>query len=71
MAQHHTTRRTPHPTCRHRRRRLRARSPLLNTLCSPVARYGFTLLAIAGLYAGPITPTLIATAFAATAWRYR
>lgn len=67
----HTARRAPCPQCRRRRQRTRARSPLLNTLCSPVARYGFTLCAVAGLYAGLATPTLLATGLAAAAWRYR
>ena len=60
----------PCPTCRRRRQRLRARSPLLNTLCTPVARWGFTLCAIAGLYAGLAIPALIAAGLAAIAWRH-
>ncbi|MEU3527539.1 hypothetical protein AB0E62_27335 [Streptomyces sp. NPDC038707] len=64
-------RRKPCPQCRRRRQRLRARSPLADTLCSPVARWGFTLCTIAGLYAQLTVPTLIAAGLAATAWRYR
>jgi hypothetical protein len=71
MAQHHTTRRPPCPQCKRRRQRLRAHSPLLNTLCLPVARWGFTLLAFAAFAADLATPALVASAFAATAWRYR
>ncbi|WP_435279307.1 hypothetical protein [Streptomyces sp. 1222.5] len=71
MAHTTTARRAACPTCRRRRQRLRARSPLLNALCLPIARYGFTLLAVAGLYAQLTTPTLIAAGLAAIAWRYR
>ncbi|WP_030344810.1 hypothetical protein [Streptomyces sp. NRRL S-1022] len=66
-----TARRAPCPQCRRRRHRIRAHSPLVNTLCSPVARYGFTLCTIAGLYAQLTAPTLIAAGLAALAWRYR
>lgn len=69
-----TGRRTPCPACKRRRQRLRARSPLLNTLCLPVARWGFTLLAIAGFSfndEGQLTiPALIATGLAVIAWRH-
>jgi hypothetical protein len=65
------TRRTPCPQCRRRRQRLRARSPLANTLCAPISRWGFTLLAVAALYAGLTAPALAAGGIAALAWRYR
>lgn len=65
------TRRAPCTQCQRRRRRLRAHSPLLNTLCLPITRYAFTLLTIAALYASLTTPALIAGAIAFTAWRYR
>lgn len=57
--------------CRRRRRRLRAHSPLLNTLCLPVTRWAFTALTVAALYTGLTTPALFAGALAFTAWRYR
>lgn len=63
-------RRPPCPQCRRRRQRLRAHSPLLNTFCMPISRYGFTLLAIGALYASLTIPALIAGALAALAWRY-
>jgi hypothetical protein len=59
------------PQCQRRRQRLRAHSPLLNTLCLPVARWAFTLLAVAGFYANLVVPALIAGAIAFAAWRYR
>lgn len=59
------------PQCKRRRRRLRAHSPLLNTLCMPVTRWAFTLLTVAALYASLTTPALVAGAIAYTAWRYR
>jgi hypothetical protein len=65
-----TTPRTPCPTCRRRRQRLRARSPILNTLCLPVSRWGFTLCAITGLYTNLIYPALIAAGLAVVAWRH-
>ncbi len=65
-----TTHRPPCPTCKRRRQRLRARSPLLNALCMPVARWGFTLCAIAAFYAGLAIPALIAAALATIAWRH-
>lgn len=65
-----TTHRTPCPACKRRRQRLRARSPLLNTLCLPVSRWGFTLCAIAALYAGLTAPALIAAGLATIAWRH-
>lgn len=70
MATKTTTRRPPCPQCKRRRQRLRARSPLLNTLCAPVSRWGFTLLAIAGFYAELTIPALIATVLAVVAWRH-
>ncbi|WP_210614486.1 hypothetical protein [Streptomyces scabiei] len=57
--------------CQRRRRRLRAHSPLLNTLCLPVTRWAFTALAIGALTADLATPALIAGALAYAAWRYR
>lgn len=65
-----TTHRTPCPTCKRRRQRLRARSPLLNTLCLPISRWGFTLCAIAGFYANLVYPALIAASLATIAWRH-
>lgn len=70
MTQKTTTRRPPCPTCKRRRQRLRAHSPILNTLCAPVSRWGFTLCTIGALYAGLTIPTLIAAALATAAWRY-
>lgn len=58
------------PQCRRRRQRLRAHSPLLNTLCLPVTRWAFTLLAIAALYTGLAIPALVTGAIAYAAWRY-
>lgn len=65
-----TTHRTACPACKRRRQRLRARSPILNTLCLPISRWGFTLLAIAGFYAGMAAPALIAAGLATIAWRH-
>jgi hypothetical protein len=65
------TRRTPCPQCRRHSQRLRARSPLANTLCAPVSRWAFTLLAVAALYAGLTAPALTAGTVATIAWRYR
>ena len=62
-----------HPPCRackRRRQRLRAHSPLLNTLCLPIPRWGFTLCAITALYAGLLYPALIAAGIATIAWRH-
>lgn len=67
---HITHHRPPCPTCKRRRQRLRARSPLLNTLCMPISRWGFTLCAIAAFYANLIYPALIAAALATIAWRH-
>ncbi len=67
---HTQTRRQPCPACKRRRQRLRARSPLLNTLCLPVARWGFTLLAAGALYAELVAPALLAGALATIAWRH-
>jgi len=65
-----TTHRAPCPTCKRRRQRLRAKSPLLNTLCLPVTRWGFTLAAIAALYADLALAALFAGALAVIAWRH-
>lgn len=65
------TRRAPCTQCQRRRQRLRAHSPLLNTLCMPVTRWGFTLLAVVAVAAELTTPALIAGALAYAAWRYR
>ena len=65
------TRRPPCPQCRRRRQRLRARSPLANTFCAPVSRWGFTLLALVAFAADLATPALVASGIAAIAWRYR
>lgn len=67
----HTARRPPCPQCKRRRQRLRAHSPILNTLCLPVARWGFTILAVGAVYAEMTIPALIAGGAAALAWRYR
>jgi hypothetical protein len=66
----HTARRPPCPQCARRRRRLRAHSPFLNALCMPVSRWGFTLCAIAALYAGLTAYAVFAGAVATAAWRY-
>ena len=66
-----TARRAPCTQCQRRRQRLRTCSPLLNTLCLPISRWSFTLLALAALYAGLTAPALAAGAIAALAWRYR
>lgn len=68
---HTTVRRPPCSQCHRRRQRLRARSPILNTLCAPVSRWGFTALAVAAMYADLSGAALIAATFAAVAWRYR
>lgn len=68
---HTNTRRPPCPQCRRRRQRLRAHSPLLNTLCLPIARWGFTALAIGALAAHLTYAALAAGALAFAAWRYR
>lgn len=65
-----TTRSAPCPQCRRRRQRLRAHSPLLNTLTMPITRWAFTLLALAALYTGLTEPALVAGGIAALAWRY-
>lgn len=70
MTQHATVRQQSCRQCKRRRQRLRARSPLLNTLCAPVSRWGFTVLAVAGFYVGFTTAALIATALAVVAWRH-
>lgn len=70
MADKTTTHRPPCPTCKRRRQRLRAHSPILNTLCAPVSRWGFTALAVGGFYAGLTIPALIAAALATFAWRH-
>jgi hypothetical protein len=62
--------RTPCLASKRRRQRLRARSPLLNTLCLPVSRWGFTLAALAALYAGLTVPALFAGTLAVVAWRH-
>lgn len=64
------TRRTPCTQCRRRRQRLRAHSPLLNTLCLPITRWAFTLLTVVALYASLTGPALVAGGIAALAWRY-
>jgi hypothetical protein len=61
----------PCPQCQRRRKRLRAHSPLLNTLCLPVTRWAFTLLTLAALYTGLTAPALVTGAIAYAAWRYR
>ncbi len=66
-----TARRPPCPQCKRRRQRLRAHSPLLNTLCLPVARWGFAALAVGAVYAEMTIPALIAGVLAVSAWRYR
>ena len=65
-----TTRRAPCPACKRRRRRFRAQSPLLNTLCLPIPRWGFTLLTAGAIYADLVAPALLAGALAAVAWRH-
>lgn len=60
----------PCAQCQRRRRRLRAHSPLLNTLTTPITRWAFTLLAVAALTAGLALPALVAGGIAALAWRY-
>ncbi|MGY6019568.1 hypothetical protein [Streptomyces spinosirectus] len=70
MARTTTIRHQPCRQCKRRRQRLRAHSPILNTLCAPVSRWGFTVLAVAALYANLGTATLITGTIAAAAWLY-
>lgn len=65
------TRRAPCTQCRRRRQRLRAHSPLLNTLCLPVTRWSFTALTVIAVAADLAIPALVVGALAFTAWRYR
>lgn len=65
-----TTHRAPCPACKRRRQRLRAKSPLLNTLCLPIPRWGFTLATIGALYASLTPAALFAGALAVIAWRH-
>lgn len=65
------TRRAPCAQCRRRRQRLRAHSPLLNTLCLPVTRWAFTALTVVAVTADLAIPALIAGGLAFAAWRYR
>ncbi|MFE1205666.1 hypothetical protein ACFW5V_28680 [Streptomyces sp. NPDC058762] len=50
-------------------RRTRSYSPLTATLRTPLARYGFTALALLALTTAQTGPFLITTALAAYAWR--
>jgi hypothetical protein len=52
-------------------RRPRGHSPILTTLRQPLARYGFTLLAVVALTTGQTIPFLITAAIATYAWRTR
>lgn len=66
---HHTRR---PPTRRHRRCRCpRGRSPLVDTFHTPLARYGFTLLALLALAAGLAWPFLATASLAYITWRHR
>lgn len=60
------------PVRRHRRCRCpRGRSPIVDTLHTPLTRWGFTALALLAL-AGSLTwPFLITTGIATWAWRHR
>ncbi|MEU5596846.1 hypothetical protein [Streptomyces sp. NPDC020298] len=49
----------------------RNRSPLVDTLHAPLARYGFTALALLALVAHQAWPFLITTGLAIWAWRHR
>jgi hypothetical protein len=50
-------------------RRPRGHSPLLASLRTPLAKYGFTLLAFLALATAQTGPFLITAALAAYAWR--
>lgn len=52
-------------------RRQRGHSPLATTLRTPLARWGFTLLALLAATTAQPGPFLITTALAAYAWRNR
>lgn len=52
-------------------RRPTGHSPLLTTLRTPLARWGFTILAILALTTAQTGPFLITTALATYGWRNR
>jgi hypothetical protein len=52
-------------------RRPRGHSPLTTTLRTPLARYGFTLLAFLALTTAQTIPFLLTAAVATYAWRNR
>ncbi|MDX3314668.1 hypothetical protein P1S61_37575 [Streptomyces sp. ME08-AFT2] len=52
-------------------RRPRGHSPFLATLHTPLARWGFTVLAVLALTTGQTVPFLVTAAIATYAWRTR
>jgi hypothetical protein len=66
---HHTRR---PPTRRYRRCHCpRRQSPIVDTFHAPLARWGFTLLALIALAASLGWPFLATAGIAALAWRHR
>lgn len=49
----------------------RGRSPLIDTAHTPLARWGFTLLALAAATNQLTWPALVSTALAFWSWRHR
>lgn len=49
----------------------RGRSPLIDTAHTPLARWGFTALALLAFAAALVWPFLITAGLAAWAWRHR
>lgn len=52
-------------------RRPTSRSPILTTLRTPLARWGFTALAFLALATAQTGPFLVTAALAAYGWRHR
>lgn len=52
-------------------RRPRGHSPILATLRQPLAKWGFTVLAVVALTTGQTVPFLVTAAIATYAWRTR
>lgn len=50
-------------------RRTRTRVPVLHLLRTPLARWGFTALALLAAYSDQVWPFVITTALAAYGWR--
>lgn len=54
-----------------RRSQIRAHSPLARTMRTPLARWGFTVLALFAATNQLAWPALACTAFAVYAWKHR